>query len=80
MRTLAGAVLIAVSEQAFSHALLIKFPHHIFASEILLPASAVLLFLGVALMIWGLLTDFRKPVGNNSSNRSAPKEVSPCDG
>lgn len=61
MRTLAGAVLIAVAEQAFSHAMMISFPNHLFASEILLPASGVLLFLGISLLLWGVLTDFRRP-------------------
>lgn len=67
MRTLAGAVLIAVAEQAFSHALMIRFPNHLFAGEVLLPASAVLLFLGVSLLIWGVLTDFRQPSRGDKS-------------
>lgn len=75
MRMLAGAVLIAVAEQAFSHALLIKFPHHLFAAEILLPASTVLLFLGVSLLIWGVLTDFRQPHRTNGAGNSASSEV-----
>lgn len=67
MRTLAGAVLIAVAEQAFAHGLMIRFPNHLFASEVLLPSSAVLLFLGVSLLIWGVLTDFRKPSRSDKS-------------
>jgi hypothetical protein len=67
MRTLAGAVLIAVAEQAFSHALMIRFPNHLFAGEVLLPTSAVLLFLGVSLLIWGVLTDFRQPAQSEKS-------------
>lgn len=60
MRTLAGSVLIATAEQAFAHSQLVQFPNHLFASEILLPSSGVLLALGVGMLIWGALTDFRK--------------------
>ena len=67
MRTLAGAVLIAVAEQAFAHSLMVQFPNHLFASEVLLPSSGVLLFLGVSLMIWGALTDFRRPDTSNET-------------
>lgn len=60
MRTLAGAVLIATAEQAFAHSQLVQFPNHLFASEILMPSSGVLLALGVGMLIWGALTDFRQ--------------------
>ena len=70
MRTLAGTVLIAVAEQAFAHSLMVQFPNHLFASEVLLPSSGVLLFLGVSLMIWGVLTDFRRPAHSNTSTEA----------
>jgi hypothetical protein len=70
MRALAGAVLIATAEQAFAHSLMIRFPNHLFASEVLLPSSAVVLFLGVSLLIWGVLTDFRQPPCNDKSEEA----------
>ncbi|MBP88248.1 MAG: hypothetical protein CMJ64_16275 [Planctomycetaceae bacterium] len=59
MRTVTGAILIAASEQAFSHAHLIGFPNHVFARDILLPASVVFAVGGIAFVIWGVLTDGR---------------------
>jgi membrane-bound ClpP family serine protease len=67
MRMLVGAVLIAVAEQAFAHSQLVQFPNHLFASEILLPSSGVLLTLGVVMMTWGALTDFRECPRNSST-------------
>jgi hypothetical protein len=75
MRSLAGAVLIAAAEQAFAHSLMIQFPNHLFASEILLPSSAVLLFFGVSLLIWGVLTDGRQPSESSRSDRNTSREV-----
>lgn len=60
MRTLAGSVLIATAEQAFAHSQLVQFPNYLFASEVLLPSSGVLLTLGIGMLIWGVLTDFRE--------------------
>jgi membrane-bound ClpP family serine protease len=62
MRALAGAVLIAAAEQAFAHSQLVQFPNHLFASEVLLPSSGILLLIGLALLIWGVLTDRREPL------------------
>lgn len=75
MRTLAGAVLIAVAEQAFSHAMMINFPNHLFASEILLPASGILLFLGIVMLIWGVLTDFRSSTAPVTSTATGSAEA-----
>lgn len=57
MRCVTGAILLLGAEQAFSHAHLIGFPHHLFAREVLLPASLVLSVLGVGFLVWGLLTE-----------------------
>ncbi|MBW3598450.1 MAG: hypothetical protein KY475_14410 [Planctomycetes bacterium] len=59
MRMLTGGVLLAAAEQAFAHALLIRFPHDTFAQQVLLPASGVLLALGAAFLLWGLITERR---------------------
>ena len=59
MRTVTGAILIAASEQAFSHANLIGFPNHVYSRDILLPTSLVLAVAGIAFVIWGVLTDGR---------------------
>lgn len=74
MRTLAGAVLIATAEQAFAHSQLVQFPNHLFASEILLPSSGVLLALGVGMLIWGSLTDFRERPENGKVTASGKAE------
>jgi hypothetical protein len=52
-----GAILIGAAEQAFSHAHLIGFPHSVFASQVLLPGSLVLLVAGLGWLIWGLVTE-----------------------
>lgn len=74
MRTLAGAVLIATAEQAFAHSQLVQFPNHLFASEILMPSSGVLLALGVGMLIWGTLTDFREHSPNGKPTASGNTE------
>ena len=61
MRMLTGAVLVVGAEQAFSHAHLIGFPHATFARSVLLPASYVLLGIGVVFLLWGVLTERRSP-------------------
>ncbi len=61
MRTITGAILLLTAEQAFSHAHLVGFPLQSVASEVLVPASMVLAALGTALLVWGLLADFRQP-------------------
>lgn len=60
MRAVTGAILILAGEQAFSHALLIGFPHQSFAWKILLPFSATAVAAGLVLLILGLSGD-RKP-------------------
>lgn len=60
MRTVTGAILIVAAEQAFSHSLLIGFPNHVYARDVLVPASLVFAVGGLAFMIWGVLTDARK--------------------
>ena len=57
MRTVTGAILIAAAEQAFSHAHLIGFPHGVFASQVLMPTSAVVLGAGLLFLVWGVLTE-----------------------
>jgi hypothetical protein len=57
MRTVTGAILIAAAEQAFSHAHLVGFPHGVFANQVLLPASLVLLVAGLGFLVWGVLTE-----------------------
>ena len=57
MRTVTGAILIAAAEQAFSHAHLIGFPHGVFASQVLLPTSLVLLLAGLGFLVWGVITE-----------------------
>ncbi len=57
MRTVTGGILIAAAEQAFSHAHLVGFPHGVFASQILLPSSLVLLLAGVGFLLWGVITE-----------------------
>jgi hypothetical protein len=59
MKMLTGAVLLVGAEQAFAHAHLIGFPHASFAREVLLPASYVLLGLGVVFLLWGVFTERR---------------------
>ena len=60
MRIVAGAVLILGAEQAFAHSLMVRFPHDSFATQVLLPASGVLLAIGLGFMLWGVLTECRK--------------------
>ncbi len=57
MRLVTGAILIAAAEQAFAHAHLIGFPHNVFASQVLLPASLVLGLAGLGFLIWGVVAD-----------------------
>ena len=57
MRTMTGAILILTAELAFAHAHLIGFPHQVYARLILLPAAAVLAGVGIAVLVWGFLTD-----------------------
>ena len=57
MKLLSGAVLLLAAEQAFAHALLVQFPNHHLASQVLMPACVVLLALGSLLLGWGLLTE-----------------------
>jgi hypothetical protein len=57
VRLLAGVVLIHAAEQAYAHAFLIQFPNQGTASQVLIPASGVLLALGILLAVWGLLPE-----------------------
>lgn len=61
MKMVTGAILIAAAEQSFSHAHLIGFPHQVFARDILIPTSLVLATLGVAFLLWGVLTNYKSP-------------------
>lgn len=60
MRMVTGAILILAGEQAFSHALLISFPHQIYAQSILMPFAATSILIGICLLALGFLGD-RKP-------------------
>ncbi len=57
MRMVTGAVLIAAAEQAFSHAYSIGFPHSVYAIEVLVPTSLLLLLAGLGFLIWGVVTE-----------------------
>jgi hypothetical protein len=57
MRMLSGAVLLVGAEQAFAHALLVRFPHEVFARDVLFPVSGVLLVVGLTLLVWGIATE-----------------------
>ena len=59
MKLVAGSVFVLAAEQAYAHAQLVQFPNHESASAVLVPASLVLLVLGMLLFIWGLLTEAR---------------------
>lgn len=49
--------MVLAAEQAFGHAYLVGFPNAPFAQDVLVPASAVLGCLGLAFLIWGILTE-----------------------
>ncbi|MHB0955217.1 MAG: hypothetical protein ACYC0X_02455 [Pirellulaceae bacterium] len=57
MRTVTGGILIAAAEQAFSHAHSIGFPHGVFASQVLMPSSVVLLSAGLVFLLWGVVSE-----------------------
>ncbi|MFP6763163.1 MAG: hypothetical protein VB858_06085 [Planctomycetaceae bacterium] len=73
MKLLAGAILLLVSEQAFSHAYLVQFPHHIFASEVLVPASIVSLIPGIILLLWGLWEEATARTGPPPVSEAVPR-------
>jgi hypothetical protein len=52
-----GAILIGAAEQAFAHAHLVGFPNAVFASQVLLPSSLVLLVVGLGFLVWGIATE-----------------------
>lgn len=57
MRTVTGAILLFAAEQSYAHACLIPFPHQESSARVLLPASCVLLVVGLTFLVWGLLTE-----------------------
>lgn len=59
MKLLTGAVFLVGAEQAYAHSLLVQFPNQDSASRILVPASLVMLTLGVLFTLWGLLSEVR---------------------
>jgi uncharacterized membrane protein len=75
MRMVAGAVLIMAAEQAFAHSLMVRFPNHLFAREVLLPSSAVLLALGLAFLVWGTLTEFQRRTPSDSNAQPDSKSA-----
>jgi hypothetical protein len=65
MKMVTGAILLLIAELSFAHTHLIQFPHHEYASQTLLPASAVAAGLGGLFLFWGVVTEalatFRRP-------------------
>ena len=59
MRSIAGALLILTSEQAFAHAHMANFPNEPRVREVLYPAAGLLLAVGTLLLLWGLYSDRR---------------------
>jgi len=59
MKLISGAILVLAAEQAYAHAQLVQFPNHESAAAVLVPASLVLVVLGILMLIWGLLTEVR---------------------
>jgi hypothetical protein len=57
MRTISGALLLLTAEQSFAHAHSASFPNQPFVHEVLFPASGFLAAAGLALIVWGLLTE-----------------------
>jgi hypothetical protein len=58
MKLVTGAILLLAAEQAYAQAHLIQYPNAS-AADVLLPASLVLLVLGILMTIWGLVTEVR---------------------
>jgi hypothetical protein len=54
---ISGSLLLLGAEQAFAHALLVPFPNHGLAQEVLTPVCWVLAVLGTVLLVWGILTE-----------------------
>lgn len=57
MKLVTGAVLLLAAEQAYAHAQLVQFPNHESAAAVLVPASLILLTLGMVMLIWGVVTE-----------------------
>ncbi len=57
MRTVTGAILLLAAEQAYAHSCLIAFPDQEAAGQILIPASLVMLGLGIGFLVWGICTE-----------------------
>ena len=74
MKTVTGALLLLLSEQAYAHANLIGFPNHIKASELLIPVSLISLVLGLIFIVWGLWADRAACVLNRAEAKSAPSD------
>lgn len=71
MKLLSGAVLLVGAEQAFAHSLLVQFPNQDTGARVLVPASVVMLAMGVVLVIWGLLTEGRG--GRHRPHKDSPE-------
>ena len=59
MKLVTGAVLLLAAEHAYAHAQLAQYPNHESASSVLIPASLILLVMGMLMLIWGLLSEAR---------------------
>ena len=57
MRSVTGAILLAAAEQAYAHACLVPFPHQESAVHVFVPASVVLLAVGLIFLVWGVITE-----------------------
>lgn len=74
MKTVTGALFLLLAEQAFAHSNMIQFPNHIYASEVLLPASLVSLLAGIFFLLWGLWAD-KASAGSAVVNTSSKSET-----
>jgi hypothetical protein len=57
MKMVTGAILLLIAEQCYAHTHLIQFPHYEYASQTLLPASAVAAVLGGLFLLWGVVAE-----------------------
>lgn len=57
MRTVTGSILLTAAEQAYAHASLVPFPQREAALQVFIPASVMLLALGLVFLVWGIFTE-----------------------
>ena len=71
MKLVTGSILLLAAVQAYAHANSIPFPNQQHASETLIPASLVLVVLGVVYLIWGTVTAVRGGSAQAQSSASS---------